>query len=65
MRAVDSPYLPGNWSARISRLGYWHPNSRVFRSSPRYKQEEPYVYEGYPWREDVLDYQVVRPPLLR
>lgn len=61
MRAVDSPYIPGNGAvSRLRRLR--DVDSRLFRSSPRYKESEPYMEDCCLWREDVLDYLVVVPP---
>lgn len=61
MRAVDSPYIPANGVySRLRRLR--SANSRLFRSSPRYKESEPYMEDCCLWREDVLDYLVVVPP---
>lgn len=62
MRAVDSPYLPGNGAVYTRLRGPRGVDSRLFRSSPRYKESEPYVEDCCPWREDVLDYLVSVPP---
>lgn len=61
MRAVDSPYIPANGVyRRLRRLR--GVDARLFMSSPRYKESEPYMEDCCLWREDVLDYLVVVPP---
>lgn len=62
MRAVDSPYTPSNGVvySRLRRLR--GVDAKLFRSSPRYKESEPYMEDCCLWREDVLDYLVVVPP---
>lgn len=64
MRAVDSPYVPGN-AVTSSGIRRRYLDTRLFRWSPRYKQHGPYMEDSCPWREDVLDYRIVAMPWCR
>ncbi len=66
MKAIDSPRSTDNSmiQKRLSlirhRLG--KDVDKIFRSTARYKEEEPWMEDFPLWNEEALDFMMVLPP---